>query len=58
MASHVVINIDPPIYVLPPPPPLLRQNALSPEQWRKLMTPPSPAKAFLSEKWDIEKGRY
>jgi hypothetical protein len=55
MSSHVVIQIDQPTVVLPP---LIRQNALTPEQWKKLTLVPKPSEAFLPQKWDIEKGRY
>jgi hypothetical protein len=55
MSSHVVIQIDQSTVVFPP---LFRQNALTPEQWKKLTLIPKPSEAFLPQKWDIEKGRY
>jgi len=52
MSDHVVIQIYPPM--------LVRQNALTPHEWKKILPvpkPPAPSEAFLPQKWDIEKGR-
>lgn len=62
MSSHTIVQIYPATY------PLIRQNAWSPEKWKKITafvpkpatppTPPCPTEAFLPQEWDIEKGRF
>ena len=58
--THMVRDMEQPAPILPQ---LIRQNALTHEEWKKLVEDhtklsPCPTEAFLPQEWDIEKGRY